>query len=162
MKSNLPLSLERIINMKTIYFAAPMFTMAERMFNDSLAKELETLGYKVNLPQNFCEKYEEQLYLIFTQCIIHIHKSDVVVAILDGSDVDSGTAVEIGYAGGKNIPIVGVRTDFRTSSDGSNGVNVMCDYMCSALVMYDSDIKSIAVEIDGILRTELSSNLEKL
>jgi nucleoside 2-deoxyribosyltransferase len=147
--------------MTTIYFAAPLFTMAERMFNESLAKELETLGYKVNLPQKFCEGIEQE-YLIFTQCIIHIHKSDVVVAILDGSDVDSGTAVEIGYAGGKNIPIVGVRTDFRTSSDGSNGVNVMCDYMCSALVMYDSDIKSIAVKIDDILRTDFSCNLEKL
>ena len=43
--------------------------------------------------------------------------SRLVVAILDGPDVDSGTAAEIGYAAGRDIPIIGYRGDFRISAD---------------------------------------------
>ena len=40
-----------------------------------------------------------------------------VLAVLDGSDVDSGTAAEIGYAAALRRPIVGLRTDLRNSGD---------------------------------------------
>jgi nucleoside 2-deoxyribosyltransferase len=40
-----------------------------------------------------------------------------VLAILDGDDVDSGTAAEIGYAAALPRPIVGLRTDLRTTGD---------------------------------------------
>ena len=40
-----------------------------------------------------------------------------VLAILDGDDVDSGTAAEIGYAAALPRPVVGVRTDLRTTGD---------------------------------------------
>lgn len=46
-----------------------------------------------------------------------INGCDVLFAILDGTDVDSGTAAEIGYAFGLKKPIVGYRGDFRLSSD---------------------------------------------
>jgi nucleoside 2-deoxyribosyltransferase len=42
---------------------------------------------------------------------------DVVLANLDGQDVDSGTAAEIGYAFAKGKPIIGYRGDLRLSSD---------------------------------------------
>jgi nucleoside 2-deoxyribosyltransferase len=40
-----------------------------------------------------------------------------VLAILDGDDVDSGTAAEVGYAAALARPIVGLRTDMRTTGD---------------------------------------------
>lgn len=40
-----------------------------------------------------------------------------VLAILDGPDVDSGTAAEIGYAFARGKPIVGYRGDCRLASD---------------------------------------------
>jgi nucleoside 2-deoxyribosyltransferase len=40
-----------------------------------------------------------------------------VLAFLDGPDVDSGTAAEIGYAAALPRPIVGIRTDTRVSGD---------------------------------------------
>jgi hypothetical protein len=40
-----------------------------------------------------------------------------VLAVLDGDDVDSGTAAEIGYAAALRRPIVGLRTDLRVSGD---------------------------------------------
>ncbi|HEY3832546.1 MAG TPA: nucleoside 2-deoxyribosyltransferase [Acidimicrobiia bacterium] len=46
-----------------------------------------------------------------------ITASDAMLAVLDGTDVDSGTAAEIGYAAALAKPIVGLRTDFRISGD---------------------------------------------
>jgi nucleoside 2-deoxyribosyltransferase len=46
-----------------------------------------------------------------------IDESDIVFAILDGVDVDSGTASEIGYAFAKGKVILGYRGDFRLSAD---------------------------------------------
>ena len=40
-----------------------------------------------------------------------------VLAVLDGEDVDSGTAAEIGYAAALARPVVGVRTDLRITGD---------------------------------------------
>ena len=40
-----------------------------------------------------------------------------MLAILDGSDVDSGTAAEIGYAAALRRPVVGLRSDLRVSGD---------------------------------------------
>jgi nucleoside 2-deoxyribosyltransferase len=47
---------------------------------------------------------------------------DALFAVLDGVDVDSGTASEIGYAYAKGKPIVGYRGDFRLSADNEGGV----------------------------------------
>lgn len=46
-----------------------------------------------------------------------IRASAAVVAFLDGSDVDSGTAAEIGFAAALGVPVVGVRLDFRPAGD---------------------------------------------
>jgi nucleoside 2-deoxyribosyltransferase len=46
-----------------------------------------------------------------------IDAADGMVAVLDGVDVDSGTAAEIGYAFARSKLIVGYRGDFRLSAD---------------------------------------------
>jgi nucleoside 2-deoxyribosyltransferase len=52
-----------------------------------------------------------------------------VLAVLDGSDVDSGTAAEVGYAAGLGRPVVGLRTDFRLSGDNeATSVNLQVAY----------------------------------
>src|SRR5688500_17150549 len=43
--------------------------------------------------------------------------ADLVVAVLDGTDVDSGTASEIGFAYAQGKPVVGLRTDFRLAGE---------------------------------------------
>ena len=52
-----------------------------------------------------------------------------VVAVLDGTDVDSGTAAEIGYAFARGKLIVGYRGDVRLSADNEGGiVNLQVEY----------------------------------
>jgi len=58
-----------------------------------------------------------------------IRRCDVVVAGLDGSDVDSGTASEIGYAAALGKIIIGYRSDFRQAGDNEGAVvNLQVEY----------------------------------
>jgi nucleoside 2-deoxyribosyltransferase len=58
-----------------------------------------------------------------------IDRCDGVLAILDGADVDSGTAAEIGYAFGIGKKIIGYRGDFRLSADNEGcTVNLQVEY----------------------------------
>ena len=62
-----------------------------------------------------------------------IDAADAVVAVLDGVDVDSGTAAEIGYAFARGKLIVGYRGDFRLSADNEGSiVNLQVEYFIRA------------------------------
>jgi nucleoside 2-deoxyribosyltransferase len=62
-----------------------------------------------------------------------IEACDVVVAVLDGSDVDSGTAAEIGFAYGRGKLVLGYRGDFRLAGDNEGSlVNVQVEYFIRA------------------------------
>jgi nucleoside 2-deoxyribosyltransferase len=58
-----------------------------------------------------------------------IDRAGGVVAVLDGVDVDSGTAAEVGYAFARAKLIVGYRGDFRLSADNEGStVNLQVEY----------------------------------
>lgn len=58
-----------------------------------------------------------------------IRSCDAVVAVLDGVDVDSGTAAEVGFAYGLGKRAYGLRTDFRMTGDNeAAGVNLQVRY----------------------------------
>jgi nucleoside 2-deoxyribosyltransferase len=55
--------------------------------------------------------------------------SNGLLAVLDGTDVDSGTASEIGCASALGKPILGYRGDFRLASDNDGSlVNLQVEY----------------------------------
>jgi nucleoside 2-deoxyribosyltransferase len=58
-----------------------------------------------------------------------IDRCAALLAVLDGADVDSGTAAEIGYAFAKRKPIIGYRGDFRLAADNEGCiVNLQVEY----------------------------------
>ena len=58
-----------------------------------------------------------------------IDSADLIIAILDGIDVDSGTASEIGYGFARGKKILGYRGDFRLSGDNEGAVvNLQVEY----------------------------------
>ena len=72
---------------------------------------------------------------IFNSAIEGIKQADFVIAIVDGSDPDSGTSFECGRAHAAGIPIVAVRTDFRRSGDDPvANVNLMLSQAATVVV----------------------------
>lgn len=51
-----------------------------------------------------------------------IRACDGVLAVLDGTDVDSGTAAEIGFAAALGRPVVGWRSDVRAAGDNEGAI----------------------------------------
>jgi nucleoside 2-deoxyribosyltransferase len=62
-----------------------------------------------------------------------IDECNAIFAVLDGTDVDSGTAAEIGYGFARGKKILGYRGDFRLSADNEGGiVNLQVEYFIRA------------------------------
>lgn len=126
--------------MSTIYWAAPLFTAAEQEWNLENAEELrrEFPEHEILLPQEFCAplcKGPIDYGAIFQACIVHLERADLVIAVLDGTDVDSGTAFEVGYANARKVPIIGIRTDLRSHGEDI-GLNCMLRRSCLAIVTH--------------------------
>ena len=106
-----------------LYFAAPLFTAAERDWNAALAAAIRAAGHEVYLPQE--NEPGRTAPQIFAVDVGGIEWAEGLVAVMDSADPDSGTAWEVGYAYGKGKPTILIRTDIRnTASDGS-GYNAM-------------------------------------
>ena len=62
-----------------------------------------------------------------------IDAADTIVAVLDGVDVDSGTASEIGYGFATGKRVYGLRTDFRQTGENEGAlVNLQVRYFIDA------------------------------
>lgn len=104
-----------------IFIAGPLFSQAEREFNLKVEGHLRKCGFETFLPQRDVGKLDEllakegyQAYrTIFKRDLEGLDQADAIVAILDGPDVDSGTAFEVGYAFAKGKPVIGLKTDMR-------------------------------------------------
>jgi len=136
-----------------VYLAGPLFSQPERRWNREVAERLEReTGCSVILPQDF--KTGEGLSgskhcaAIFQKCVEGVEEADVVLAVVDGSDADSGTAFEMGYACALGKPIIGIRTDYRRQQE--RGTNLMLSRACSAFVhvsSFNEDVGAVVAEI---------------
>ena len=104
-----------------VFIAGPLFSQAEREFNLKVDEHLRKHGFDTFLPQRDAGKLDELLVkeghqayrTVSEEDLKGLEQADVVVAILDGPDVDSGTAFEVGYAYAKGKPVIGLKTDMR-------------------------------------------------
>lgn len=138
--------------MKRVYIASPLgFAASTTAFMEDLVArldgivEIENPWDDLRFVNDFkeiatLESYAERVSRLET--INHelgktnaerIDKSDAVLAILDGVDVDSGTASEIGYAYARGKKVYGLRTDFRLAGDNLGAtVNLQVQYFIEA------------------------------
>lgn len=150
-----------------IYFAAPLFTQAEWQWNSRLAEELRRLGLTIILPQKEAEpmlKGEKTFdaATLFSLNTSEIEKADIILAILDQADPDSGTCWECGYAYKVGRPIVGLRTDFRPAGDDAERpVNLMLGRSCKGFVAVPphkiDDLTYVAEQVVKVIRDLLPS-----
>lgn len=132
-----------------IYLASPLgfSEIGRNFYYTRLIPEIQKLGYNVLDPWKSTDqgKLEAVLHLpygarkraawrrlnaqIAANNKAALDRCDAVLAVLDGVDVDSGTAAEIGYAFARNKPILGYRGDFRLSADNEGSiVNLQVEY----------------------------------
>ncbi len=136
----------------SLYLASPLgFAESTRPFLADLVARLRTITTVVNPWDDvrFVEEFAElaavdsvterdrRLALINTELgranAASIDGVDAVFAVLDGVDVDSGTAAEIGYAFAKGKRVCGLRTDFRLAGDNPGSVvNLQVQYFIEA------------------------------
>ncbi len=117
-----------------IYQAGSLFSEAERSWHKNFRDKLEEEGFSVIWPGDLISQEDVALWgEDAPRKIMEVDRDallscDVVVALLDGTQVDDGTAWEIGFAYAKGIPVIGIRTDFRNGGDtGSGSVNAMIE-----------------------------------
>ena len=117
-----------------IYFAAPLFSQAERAFNQQLTDKLEELGFEVFLPQRDGIESGKEPYSRMApdelQEAIHsldrerVLESDIFLMVLDGRVPDEGACVELGLAHAqkqllrKDKFLLGLHTDIRGAFPG--------------------------------------------
>jgi nucleoside 2-deoxyribosyltransferase/predicted secreted protein len=119
-----------------VYLAAPLFSEAERSYNSQIADLLRKNLFEVYLPQETGDdcgtrKKEEQGRL-FSVNKKALDGADIIVAVIDGADADSGTAWEMGYAFAEEKQVTALRTDFRRVGTNER-VNLMLEQ--SAIVV---------------------------
>jgi nucleoside 2-deoxyribosyltransferase len=91
-----------------LYFAGPLFSEAEKRFNQQLTDKIEALGYRVFLPQRDGLERGRSLYdamppnerrrLRFAVDKDNVLACDVFLFVLDGRVPDEGACVELGIA----------------------------------------------------------------
>ncbi|MCK4269768.1 MAG: nucleoside 2-deoxyribosyltransferase [Methanogenium sp.] len=100
-----------------IYLAGPLFTEAETDYNLVLHKMLTEHLFDVYLPQEVGDtsqtRGKDEHREIFNMHVRALENSDIIVAVVDGADADSGTSWEMGYATALGKRVVSLRTDFR-------------------------------------------------
>ncbi len=112
-----------------IYLAGPLFTSAERDFLDVIAAKLRAEGFEVFVPH---EQFAEQKFMrsdataaadeVYAVDLAGVTGANAVLAWLDGTQVDDGTAVEIGIFSRlvaqdpvRHKGIIGLSTDMRVA-----------------------------------------------
>lgn len=125
---------------KLVYIAGPLFSQAERAFLERMVDVLASAS-GLDAKEDFFLPHRDGGELgkgptrldIFRLDLNNLNYADIIVALLDGQDVDSGTCIELGYAYAKRKKIFGIITDFRsyyTNDDEPHRPNLMVWGVC--------------------------------
>jgi len=104
-----------------VYVAGPLFSQAEREYLEKLVTHLSQAAHLSPIDHFFLPHRDggelgkgPTRTQIFTLDTDTLKQAQIVVALLDGQDVDSGTCIELGIAYSLGKKIFGIITDFRS------------------------------------------------
>lgn len=115
-------SLDNMI--KKIYIAGPLFNVHEKKYLEDIAEVLEGADFDCFLPHRDQtgidpeelknnEMSQETKDIIFQTDIEALKGADLIVALVTGQDIDSGTASEIGFMFANNKPVLAITAEER-------------------------------------------------
>jgi nucleoside 2-deoxyribosyltransferase len=133
-----------------IYLSGPLFSRSEIAWGERVKRFLEDRldGVLIIWPHEIvpCQALPQQ---IFEANIQALKEADIMVAMLDGPQVDDGTAWEIGYFFMQGKKIQGIRTDFRRAGETDNSrVNLMIECSCQGIA---SSLDELASDLKRLL-----------
>jgi nucleoside 2-deoxyribosyltransferase len=115
----------------TVYVAGPLFTPADRRYLEELTAAIEGAGFSVYLPHRdggLAPPDRANTRPMYDADIRALDACSAIVAVLNGVDVDSGTAFEIGYGVARGLPVLGLYEDIRIR--GPHDFNAMIANGC--------------------------------
>jgi nucleoside 2-deoxyribosyltransferase len=139
---------------KLVYVAGPLFSEAERAFLELMVDTLARASALDPIADFFLPHRDggelgkgPKRKDIFELDLQQVASATIVVALLDGQDVDSGTCIELGYAYAKGKKIFGLLTDFRayyTADPEPHRPNLMVWGVCEEGGSLFGDLNSLA------------------
>ncbi len=138
--------------MPKIYVAGPLFTEGQRWLLERVDAVCRAHGFETYLPHRDAGLYDRDSdsSFFFQQDLRQLQEADAVVAVLNGDDVDSGTAWEMGYFYAiKGGPIVGYVNDTRRPRPKAQ-LNPMVAGCLQALV---EDLDALADALEQLKRS---------
>ncbi|MGB6178107.1 nucleoside 2-deoxyribosyltransferase [Carnobacterium sp.] len=146
---------------KKAYFASPLFSEMELMYNDYLVKKIKDLypDLELYVPQEQMEINDKNAYadsiMIAKLDTDQLLSSQFMIAVLDGVSIDVGVATEIGVAYQAGIPIIGLYTDSRqqgaTNKEKLDALQTIAESQFSYVNLYTVGIvKSNGRIVDSI------------
>ena len=116
------------------YLANGLFSIGDRFVNELLAKELRTEIPEIDLyvPQENDAINDKQAFansIAIAQADMEkLQNSDVLIAVVDGIEIDSGVAAEIGVFSTYNRPIIALFSDVRQlGRDNQQKINALVE-----------------------------------
>ena len=104
--------------MPKVYIAGPLFNKHEQKYLEEIADTLESNGYDCFLPHRDLpvdpevlegvDMSQETKDFIFQTDLAALQKADIIVALITGQDIDSGTCCEIGYSYAMKKPVIAI------------------------------------------------------
>lgn len=143
-----------------IYIAAPLFSEMEKNYIDKI---VHIISQKLELNQynDFYVPHRDNIGMIdsdiYDKNIKYLNNCTIMIAILDGKDVDAGTAFKIGYFESQNKIVLGLLTDKRSYEENGElnlKLNIMIfgSLLCGNLVF--NNIDDLTEKLYDILITD--------
>ena len=134
----------------SIYISGPLFSAGEIAWGRELSSFLRERLADVQVIWPY-ELSADRLdpEEIFRENLSALDRCDLMVAILDGSHVDDGTAWEIGRFFHQGKKVLGIRTDIRKGGESDSlHVNLMIECSC---IYIASNITELYSELERLL-----------
>ncbi len=130
-----------------IYLSGPLFSQAEIEWASKIKSSIESqIEADVIWPHEIASGSSKE---IFEANLRALMGCDIMIAILDGPQVDDGTAWEIGYFYSLGKRILGIRTDFRRAGETPQSkVNIMLEQSCQSV---KENLEQLILELKRIL-----------
>lgn len=150
------------------YLANGLFSLGDRLVNELLAKEIrQAIDIDLYVPQENMAINDKQAYAssiqIYDADYNHLKETDYVVAVIDGVEVDSGVAAEVGIASAMGKKIYTLYTDTRQQgTENSKKIDALVEDPTENQFMYRNLFLIGLIKRNGYVFNNIEDLVEKL